>query len=185
MTGEWMFMSGVLRDFERDMADAFVTEDTLANKAFAALGAPFYQPQDTINRHAERHARVAELLEGVPFVDLEAAANRVTELARQTAREAHPPRSLYNVVGQMVIGYMADYGSYARRMGDLEGVRLAALAAVTLHEGSVAPESVPAALARSQLRNPYDGQPFAWDAADAAIVFRGLEAGERAEHRIH
>lgn len=185
LTGEWVFMSGVLRHFDRDLGGILATEGSFADKALAAFGTPFYQPQDTINRYAEQLTRVIKPLESVPLVEYETATDRVTELARQASRESYPPRSLFNAAGQVMLGYMADYGSYARRLGDLEGVRLAALAAVTLHEESVAPERIPAALARSQFRNPYDGQPFAWDAADDAIVFRGLEAGERGEHRIH
>jgi hypothetical protein len=48
-----------------------------------------------------------------------------------------------------------------------------------------APDDIPAALAASALRNPYDGEPFTWDAGEKAVVFRGLEPGERGEHRIH
>jgi hypothetical protein len=92
---------------------------------------------------------------------------------------------MYNIVGQKIIGYGADFGSYVRRVGDIEGVRRAALAAVSLHQGRVAGDDIPAALAASPLRNPYDGEPFAWDATAGDIVFRGLERGERGEHRIH
>jgi hypothetical protein len=185
LTAEWIFMSGVVRHADRVMSGVLTTEGSFADKALDTLATPFYQPQDTINRHAEQITRISELLENVRFMEYEAATNRVTELARQAARESHPPRSLYNVIGQMMLGYMADYGSYARRLGDLEGVRLATLAAVALREESVAPESIAAALAHSPFRNPYDGQPFAWDAADAAVVFGGLEPGKRGEHRIH
>jgi hypothetical protein len=185
MTGEWIFTSGMIRDLDRELAAALTMNDSVAGKVISSLSGPFFQPQDTINRFAEYYSRAAELTEGVPLTEFEASTDRVTELSTVATREAYPPRSLYNIPGRMLVGYGADYGSYARRVGDVEGVRRAALAAVSLHAASVAPDAIPAALAASWLRNPYDGEAFAWDAADSAIVFRGLEAGERGEHRIH
>jgi hypothetical protein len=46
------------------------------------------------------------------------------------------------------------------------------------------PPEVPAALAATSLRNPYDNRPFEWDPKDSVILFRGLEVGERGEHRL-
>lgn len=185
LNGEWIFSSGVIRTLDRELAGTLVPEESIAAKAIESLSGPFFQPQDTINLSAEYYSRAAALTEGVQLAEYEAATNRVTELSTQVTREAFPPRSLYNIPGRMLLGYGADYGSYARRVGDIEGVRRAALAAVSLHEASVAPDNIPAVLAASAIRSPYNDQPFAWDATDSAIVFRGLEAGERGEHRIH
>jgi hypothetical protein len=54
-----------------------------------------------------------------------------------------------------------------------------------LREASIKAFDARAALAASTLRNPYDDQPFAWDEEENAIVFRGLEAGERGKHRTY
>ena len=40
-------------------------------------------------------------------------------------------------------------------------------------------------LAASPLRNPYDDQALRWDAEQQAVVFVGLEPGERGEHRFY
>jgi hypothetical protein len=103
----------------------------------------------------------------------------------RTRTEALPPRSAYNIVGQVLEGIGAyDFGQYARRVADVEGVRRAALVAVTLRSANVDPSNVAAALAASPLRDPYTDQPFEWNEKDGVIVFRGLELGKRAEHRI-
>jgi hypothetical protein len=185
MIGEWIFMCNVLRDLEHGMADAFPTEDSIAGKLLAKLGGPLFQPQDTINLYADYFLHAVELLEGVPLSGYEAAANRVTEMSTIATRDSWSSRSLYNIPGRMLVGYGADYGSYVRRVGDIEGVRRAALAAVELHVAQTASGAVPAALAASPLRNPYTDVPFEWDATEGTVVFRGLEPGERGEHRIH
>jgi hypothetical protein len=78
-----------------------------------------------------------------------------------------------------------DFGTYARRVGDLEGVRRAALLAVTLRAANVGSGEAGAALRASALRDPYRDKPFEWDGKEAAIIFRGLEIGERSVHRIY
>jgi hypothetical protein len=93
---------------------------------------------------------------------------RTAELAQQT----FPRRSVYNVMGQLLIGMgLASYENYARRIGDVEGVRRAALAVVTMRAASVATHDILAALATSPFRDPYTGRPFEWDGE--AVVFRG------------
>jgi hypothetical protein len=93
---------------------------------------------------------------------------------------------LYNLTGSIIMASApADYGSYARRVADLEGIRRAALAVVTLRAEQPPTSDVTPALAASQLRNPYDDQPLRWDQSDQAVVFVGLEPGERGEHRFY
>jgi hypothetical protein len=60
-------------------------------------------------------------------------------------------------------------------------VRRAALAVVTMRAANVA-VYVPAWLATNSLRNPYHDRPFEWDGD--AVLFHGLEAGTRGEHRL-
>ena len=185
MTGEWIVMSEFMRSLDSDLVESLPSDDSITARVIASLSRPFFQPQDTINRYAEQYALAAQMIDAVPLTGYEAATSRMTELNARARREAWPPRSLYNITGQFLISFGPDFGAYARRVSDLEGVRQAALAAMSLHEQSVTPEDLPAALARSAFRNPYNGRPFDWEAADGAIVFRGLEAGERGEHRIH
>ena len=46
-------------------------------------------------------------------------------------------------------------------------------------------KDVSAALSNADQRDPYTDLPFAWDDKLGAIVFRGLQTGERGEHRIY
>ena len=121
----------------------------------------------------------------VELLGFAAAADEASSLARRTAEETLPPRSLYNVVGRMLLAGPPDYASYARRVADVEGVRQAALATVTLRDDGVLVSEMAAALAAGPYRNPYDDQPLRWDADEEAVVFVGLEPGERGEYRFH
>jgi hypothetical protein len=145
---------------------------------------PFFQEQDTLNRHATYLDELAETLDA-PLIGYASAADRASQLASQTANEAFPPHSLYNLVGSLMMADPADYSSYARRVADLEGVRRAALAVVTLRDAATSESDLGVALAASPLRNPYDDQPLRWDAEEQAVVFIGLEPGERGEHRFY
>ena len=185
LAGEWIFSSGFLRRLDRELAADLLVDESIAGRMLAKLSGPLFQPQDTINLHAEYYTQVAGILEGVPLSGYESAANEATKLSRVNSERAFPPRTLFNIPGRIMLGFGPDFGAYARRLGDIEGVRLAALAAVSLHEAAMTPDDVPAALAASPYRNPYDGRPFTWDAGDEAVIFRGLEPGERGEHRIH
>ena len=120
-------------------------------------------------------------LSDVPLEQYEAAANRVTMLSEPVEE----PFSVYNLTGRPFSRMTGDFGTYVRRVGDIEGVRRAALLTVNLRDSNTPVSSVPAALAASPLRNPYDGQAFVWDETRGAIVFQGLEEDvERREHRL-
>ena len=184
MIGEWIYSSHVFSNDGPELVDALAPDDSIVSKLLTRLGRPAFQLQDTINRSADYFSRAIDLVEGVPLAEYEAAANRVTELSTRASHESWPPRSLYNIAGRILVGHGADYGSYVRRVGDIEGVRRAALAAIELHAAQIDTADAPAALAASELRNPYTDEPFEWDAAEAAVVFRGLEPGDRGVHRI-
>ena len=176
LVGEWTQTSALLWNIAEEYAAT--TEASLLESALARLSEPFYKRQATINAHAEYYSRVATLL-NVSLDQYEAALAQTSELAQQP----FPPRSVYNVMGQILIGMgLASYEGYARRVGDVEGVRRAALVVVTTRAANVAKHGVPASLATSPLRNPYNNRPFEWDGE--AVLFRGLESGSRGEHRF-
>ncbi len=180
MTGEWLFVSATLQRFEPDWV---LSSDSWLDRAQTPLLEQFYQPQDTINRFADYYWGLGEAFDA-PLEGYEAALARAARLTRETADSAFQ-RPLYNLGGGVHLAATSDFTQYAARVTDVEGVRRAALAAVMLRDAAVAPADVAAALRTSELRNPYDGAPFQWDAADEAIVFRGLERGARGEHRLH
>ena len=183
LVGEWMFMSAAMRNTNVDLVVRH--DDSLVARAMRGLTAPLYQPQDSVNRNAEYIWRMNEIL-SVPIERYEDSVNRTAEFSRQTRREALPPRAAYNIIGQVLVGLAAsDFGTYARRVADLEGVRRAALVAVTFRAANTGMSEVAAELADTPLRNPYNNRPFEWDGKNRDILFRGLELGERREHRIH
>jgi hypothetical protein len=183
LVGEWMFMSAALRNTDADLVG--LHEDSVVARTMRGLISPLYQPQDSVNRNAEYIWRMNEIL-SVPIERYEDSVNRTAEFSEQTRSEALPPRTAYNIVGQVLIGLGAyDFGTYARRVADLEGVRRAALVAVTFRAAKVGMPEVAAELAAVPLRNPYNNRPFEWDGKNRDILFRGLELGERGEHRIH
>jgi hypothetical protein len=182
LVGEWMFMSAAMRDTDAGLDVS--NDSSVVARTLGRVIAPLYQPQDSMNKNAEYLSGITELL-SVPLDRYADAVNRAQEFSQRRVKEALPPHSAYNMVGQVLVGLAAsDFGSYARRVGDLEGVRRAALAAVTLHAANVGVSEVAAALTASSLRDPYNNGPFSWDEKGSAIVFHGLETGERHEHRI-
>ena len=145
-----------------------------------------YQSQDTLNRLAEYYSAAGDALDA-PLQGYSAVVDRARVMAEQLREEGHPPRSLYNLLGRVLLAETgpADFANYAARAADVEGMRRAALAATTLRIEGVQPADVPAALRATAPRNPYDGEPLLWDERRAAIVFRGLERGARREHRLY
>ena len=68
-------------------------------------------------------------------------------------------------------GLGLDVGQYALRVGGAEGMRRAALLTAELRSQSIHVAELAGRLKDASLRNPFNGQPFVWDAADHAIVF--------------
>jgi len=183
LAGEWMFMSAALRKTDADLY--VLNDESVIAWTLRHLLMPLYQRQDSINRNAAYLVEMNQLL-SAPLDRYESAVNRTAELAERTRRESLPPRSLYNVAGRVLIGIGAyDFGTYARRFADLEGVRRAALLSVTLRAENVRATELNAALSASALREPYHNRPFESDANAGAVVFRGLTIGERSVHRIY
>jgi hypothetical protein len=183
MVGEWMFLVTVLNIADGELeAGEGSTSDWVSD----ALIEPLYQPQHTLNEFAEYYWNVAHAFQ-VPLHDYSAAMTRVSAQAQQRRKEKFPFGRIYNLTGEWLQGISSasiPMAEYAVRVGDIEGVRRAALTAATLRASQVETENVPASLAAAEVRDPYTDRPFGWDAQERAIVFRGLAPGERGEYRI-
>jgi hypothetical protein len=170
IVGEWAFLS------------ASLTADGGLIAPSDRVSRALFQPQDTLNRQSAYLTALIETLDA-PLLGFANAADDASRLAQRMAEESFPS-SLYNLTGAVLLAAgPADYADYARRAADVEGMRRAALAVVTLRREQ--PADVAAALAASTLRNPYDDEPLRWDENDQAVVFVGLEPGERGEHRFY
>ena len=160
-------------------------DNSVVATVLTGLEMPLYRQQDSVNKSAAYFLETTQLL-SAPLDHYQDALNRAAVLTSQTRQAAFPPLSPYNMIGQLLTGIGAyDYGTYARRVADLEGVRRAALLAVTLRAANVRASGVGAAVSTSALHEPYHNRPFEWDQKEGAIVFRGLEIGERSVHRIY
>lgn len=144
---------------------------------------PLFQPQDTSNKLAAMLAGAARELD-VPVSRYPQVLRRMRAQTNHAPEELGGFAALYNLIGSMITSVpdAYTYGQYAARVADVEGVRRAAVVATTLRSRGVAADDVPAQLTASELRNPYTNAPFAWDLKEKAIVFTGLEAGERGRH---
>lgn len=185
MAGEWLFASSMLR---RAPLDSFgVDEDYPIAHMVTRFITPLYQEQDTINRYAEHYLGVAHAF-AVPLNDYPRVAADLRERARQTAGELFPFGPVYNLPGGWTFAFTligGDVTTYVTRASDIEGVRRAALTAATLRSSGVEARNVSAALANAEQHDPYTDQPFGWDDKSGAIVFRGLQSGDRGEHRLY
>jgi hypothetical protein len=167
-----------------DYSGARARDEFVVTRLVDRLMRPLYRPQDSMNRDASYLAEMTRLV-SVPLEQYKSAVQETADLAEQTRRAAFPPRSFYNVLGRMMLDAQAsDFGLYARRVADLEGVRRAALLAVSLRAVKVEATEMRRAVDGSVLREPYQNRPFGLDEKEGVIVFRGLEVGERGTHRI-
>jgi hypothetical protein len=159
MAGELMLAEQTLRngnESRADIADDFesdATQDPLDRLVNTLSGQNHRRLQ--LGDVADYYLATAEGFE-VPVRDYEAASRKL--------------RSKYERVSA---GW--DVDKYALRVGSAEGMRRAALLTAELRSQSIPIAGLPGKLAESPLRNPYNGQPFDWDAADQAIVFIGPE----------
>jgi hypothetical protein len=164
LAGEWEYFNGSLRK-------------TKAGEPL--IYRPLFQPQDTSNRLAAMLAQAAHGLDA-PYDQYPQVLQRM----QTESDHAAVPLSLYNPIATMMTNApdAYNYGRYGAQVADVEGARRAAVLATTLRSRGVAAADVPAQLSASEIRVPYTNGPFAWDLRENAIVFTGLEAGERGRH---
>lgn len=176
MSGEWHGVAGTLRQAYVPGVPGAGTEGDAADR----LMRPLFQQQATLNLVASRMVRVGEWSE-LPYEELDAALARQVEAPGPSLRFP-----LYNPAGTLVGSAVSDvaYAGYVTRTSDLEGRRRATLLAATLRSAGIGAERAESAVQESSLRNPYNDAPFEWDPASGAVVFNGLEEGERGRHAV-
>jgi hypothetical protein len=187
-TGEWMFGDHIYRQGVAEgtwRRDGLVTAtdagfmSRLLDRALPSL----FQPQDLSNERADMFLQAVAAMD-VPYDRLPAGLERARAIfAHPHAEESALFRSLYNPLGHILLSSSAaGFGDYGARVADVEGVRRAAVLTTEMRSRKVDAAQIPAELAASTARSPYDNAPFAWNAEEHAIVFVGLEASERRRH---
>ena len=175
LAGELVFFEGTLRDpgyvdtFDENWED-FGGSQRLDRRIGRVAMRPFYQAQDVLNHVAADYISAAKAY-AVPLAELP----RAVEAWRR--RDAiHPfPSRIYDATGDYVREeiMVADYGSYALRVATLEGMRRATLVTVELRARGVSATDLATELRTSTLRNPFNGNAFAWNATEQAVEYLG------------
>ncbi len=186
MAGEWSFFSTTLQEAEATLrggrvylADGKEVPASLLDK----VSNYFLLPQATQNEHAEMLLRLVAIF-NVPVEDFPQAAKQADAYTKKKFGGLDSWLHPYNPDGHILVAIAAPaYTDFVAAVYDLKGVRRAALATLELREKGVDKSQVAKALEQSSLINPYDKQPFTWDAATGSILFKGLAIG-RNEHRF-
>jgi hypothetical protein len=174
MAGELRFSEGIVRDLEATgEPDLSTMELNLVERLFMVM----FQQQDTLNQLATSYLGYAERFDA-PWDQYPHAQAQASETVPRRAFTR-----LYNIVGD----YLFDAGAmqfkgYAVRVGDLEGMRRAALLITELRTRGVPVEDMERELKIAERKNHYTGAPFEWSEEERTVVFVGLEEGERGRH---
>jgi hypothetical protein len=184
LAGELVFSSRTIEQIKKHGAWTSVLWGEVEQKGqldglLAKAVSPMLQPQDLINQWAGVFDRILLELD-VPLEEYPAALERANAIHSEGRGAAASLPKIYNPVGDMAFRIFAvSYVGYAPRVTDLEGIRRAADLTAGLRSRNVSADEVPAQLLSSGIRDPYTGKPFKWDAKEGAVVYTGLEPGER------
>jgi hypothetical protein len=186
MAGEWQFSSSLwsyvldTESMEFMMEDG-VEEPSGTNIWLDYIGKPMFKLQDTVNVVAERYLDYADRF-AVPMTEY-----RNVKAAIEAQVRDHPHSiTVYNPLGDYYLRAVESvtYVSYAFRSANPEGIRRAALLVAQLRAGGLSADAIADAVAESELRDPYTGQPFEWDGKRASVIFTAPEEGVRSRHEF-
>jgi hypothetical protein len=173
LVGEWNYATRHLERIKQSPSfDEFnpANNDELLGYIAGRALMPLFKPQATSNLQAEM------------LIKTSAADQQISE---ELSSDSSLLGMLYNPAGHVLLAIAAPaYAQYPPRVTDVEGVRRAVVLAAELRARSVDAQNVSTELASSASRSPYTDEPFAWDDAEQAIVFIGMETGPRGRHAI-
>jgi hypothetical protein len=186
--GEWVFGQSVLGQMAIQNSMPIVVsweeERGWMSELRDLATVPLFQLQDSGSQRAEMLIGAAEALQ-VPIEGFPAGLEAANEILAAPEARFGTFANLYNPVGDVLMGIgSSSYGVYPPRLADVEGVRRAAVLATELRSRKIDEQNIEAELAASNLRTPYTGEPFTWDAEQHALVFIGLVPGERGRHAL-
>lgn len=184
LIGDWRYMENSLRSTAS--ATLYVpTSSSIDGVTFVErlewrMLLPLFQPQDISNRNAARIAKFIEIFDA-PYRNLPAA---YAEAQNLPVDEPTPFSRAYNLAGDLHYPMGLNFGSYAVRVADLEGIRRAAVVTSQLREQGIGAASVPSQLAISSISDPYTSEPLGWSTDSNEVVFHGLQEDDRGMHRM-
>ena len=175
MANEWIVSDISLGQAVKD--GKWRSEDDHPDDSAATLfGRLLFQPQATSNANADRMLRVVDLFAS-DYAAIPRAAG-IFLVAYGNAKKGGDDVGVYNPVGKMQLnkGGMDEYTAFGFRVANLEGMRRVALLASQLRSSGVKGDEVAERIRTSDLRDPYDGNEFAWDQAhNSLLLHRTLE----------
>ncbi|WP_431477809.1 hypothetical protein [Massilia eburnea] len=173
-------MGPAIRSSHFQESDDILGSNSLMGKLF---GKYLFQPQATLNISAGRLLATAELFDR----DHPAITRAADALfaSKDFARKDFYDLGIYNFAGTIVanLNEPGIYAQYGFNVANLEGVRRAALLATQLRSKGVEVVRLAESVSGAELRDPYDGKAFAWDASDKSIVFHRARS-EKPDLRI-
>ncbi len=183
MGGELLYTKGILDYTAGDFvySDLGEYEPGITDRLLHYFVKPMFQVQDTANGFADQHLRFCEQF-AVPMSQYPEAKRALEEYA-----VSHPHSfSIYNPSGNYILSMDAGttYRSYAFRAANPEGMRRAALLVTQLRARGVTVAAAAGEVANSELRDPYSGAAFQWDAARASLIFTALEDSQWSRHEF-
>jgi hypothetical protein len=182
MAGELIFTKKLMEQYKAGFSPAaddwlgeFWEERFLA-AALSPLARRLFQVQDQANYFAGRNLEYARRFEA-PMSEYRMTAR---EMGTERIQREFPVR-IYNITGDLLL--TLDDGTidprYALRTASIEAMRRLALLNVDLHTRAVPPDKRGDEVERSTMRDPYDDQPFVWDAERQSLTFDPPEAHPR------
>jgi hypothetical protein len=185
LIGEWKFFNGMIGQVKEGHISTLEYEEdiTIVDRAAWYLAIPMLKPQEESNRFAELIQRTVDVLQ-VPYEEYPQAVERARAFLEESKQSAFPSRA-YNITGDYLFSTVGWHmSSYSVRVVDLEGIRRIAVAATDLRSRAIPKQQISGELPNIDIRNPYTGEPLLWDQEQGAIVFQGLEPGERGRHVV-
>lgn len=187
LTGEWVAYNSLFKHFKEGGTAAPPELDwTLNNRLLEPMLPPFLQLQDSSNKYAQELASLDAAMQ-VPYAQYPAMLQReqaALDIKAQESLFMFFARRIYNPVGEFFLSIGWSPIDYAMRVSDLEGLRRITVLTTELRSQGAGTGDMAQKLAEATARNPYTGQPFVWDDSAKAVVFTGVEKGERGRHAL-
>ncbi len=186
MSGEWLYGLQLIRQATETPTPFShgAWGDGPTGKWLARVTELLLQPQDLSNRYAEVLIEASEAVD-VPVEQLPTGLDRARTVFQNPNADRGVLAMLYNPTGSMFLEIATagkDAFIYPARVTDLEGARRAVVLTTQLRAQKIREQNLAVELAASDIRTPYSGAPFIWNAKERAVQFIGLTPGERGRH---
>lgn len=175
LAGEWRFIDQTLQAQANEGARHNAGMFTDEFRPWDALFLPFFKPRATSNRIAADYMAWLRHVD-VPIERMPDALRHPIDVTDANTNSG-PFAFAYNPFGRIIASVAKpNLNEFAAKTSDLEVYRRALLLTAKLHARDVLAEAVAHApeVEAVDLRNPYTGKPFQWDAQSSALVFDGL-----------